>query len=430
MRSLLAVAAVLTVACAPPTHNRRQLVDGQLAQEIDSIKAIDNHAHPVRVVNPGEKDTEFDALPVEMMESYDTAPLRMRPDNPEFKVAAASLFRREGLAAKQQMMKDKGEGYPAWVLDELGIAVMLANRTTMGRGLPSTRFKWVPYGDALMYPFNNENLSKRDPDRRAFFAAEEKLLRRYLTEAGVNVVPQTLDDYLRFITSTLVNWREKGAVAVKLEMAYLRALDVGNPGKAEAERVYALATENGPLSDSDYKAFQDFMFRYLALECGRLKMALHFHSSAGAGRYFDVAGVNPMLLIPVIVDGAMRGTNFVFVHGAWPFTREMTALLDKPNVYLDFSAQTYLLYPQALAANLRGWLEYAPEKVMFGTDASPVTDQVNWEETGWIATNTGREALTIALTGMMRDNEITRERAVQLARMVLRENAGRLYGIK
>jgi predicted TIM-barrel fold metal-dependent hydrolase len=430
MRSTLAIVAVLTASCAPPSHNPRQLVDGQLAQEIDSIKAIDNHAHPMRVVNPGEKDSEFDALPVEMMEPYETAPFRMRPENPEYKLAARNLYRNEGLDAKRQTMKDKGDGYPAWVLDQLGIGVMLANRTAMGPGLPATRFRWVPYGDALMYPFNNESFSKRDPDRRAFFSAEEKLLRRYLGDAGVGVVPATLDDYLRFVTSTLTNWREKGAVAVKLEMAYLRALDVSNPGKPEAERVYALATENGPIPDNDYKSFQDYMFRYIAQECGRLKMALHFHSSAGAGRYFDVAGVNPMLLVPVIVDAAMRRTNFVFVHGAWPYTRELTALLDKPNVYLDFSAQTYLLYPRALAENLRGWLEYAPEKVLFGTDASPVTDQVNWEETGWVSATTGREALAMALTGMVRDNEITRERAVQLARMVLRENAGRLYGIK
>jgi hypothetical protein len=37
--------------------------------------------------------------------------------------------------------------------------------------------------------------------------------------------------------------------------------------------------------------------------------------------------------------------------------------------------------------------------------------------------------LTIALTGMMRDGEITRVRAQQLARMVLRENAAAVYGL-
>jgi hypothetical protein len=31
---------------------------------------------------------------------------------------------------------------------------------------------------------------------------------------------------------------------------------------------------------------------------------------------------------------------------------------------------------------------------------------------------------------MLRDNQITRERAVELARMVLRDNARKLYGLK
>jgi len=41
----------------------------------------------------------------------------------------------------------------------------------------------------------------------------------------------------------------------------------------------------------------------------------------------------------------------------------------------------------------------------------------------------GREALAIALTSMMRDREISRDRALELARMVLRDNARKLYGL-
>ena len=47
----------------------------------------------------------------------------------------------------------------------------------------------------------------------------------------------------------------------------------------------------------------------------------------------------------------------------------------------------------------------------------------------WLAAGRGRNALAIALTAMLRDGEISRDRAVQLARMVLRENARTLYGL-
>ena len=66
---------------------------------------------------------------------------------------------------------------------------------------------------------------------------------------------------------------------------------------------------------------------------------------------------------------------------------------------------------------------------MFATDAYPYSNEMGWEESGWITVRAGRQALAIALTGMMRDGEISRSRASELARMVLRENAKALYGL-
>lgn len=52
-----------------------------------------------------------------------------------------------------------------------------------------------------------------------------------------------------------------------------------------------------------------------------------------------------------------------------------------------------------------------------------------WEEKTWLTTRTSREALAIALTGMVKDGQITRAQALDLARLVLRGNAERLYGL-
>ena len=69
----------------------------------------------------------------------------------------------------------------------------------------------------------------------------------------------------------------------------------------------------------------------------------------------------------------------------------------------------------------------APEKVLFATDAYPFSEEMSWEEAGWVAATTGRQALGLALTEMMHDGEITRDRAIEIARMVLRDNARKLY---
>ena len=394
-------------------------VDPQLAREIAAIKAIDNHAHPVRPTAAGETpDIEFDALPVDNLVPQ-SDPERQRPKSPTVTRAGAELYSGDRAAAQKAHATD----YATWVLDKIGVDIMLSNRVAMGSGLPSSRFLWVPFADALMYPLDNQALI-HTPDQKAFFVLEEKLLKRYYTESGVSARPAALGDYLeKVVRATLERHKKGGALAEKFEMAYLRTLDVGNPSKADAERVYASG-------HGDYKALQDYIFRYIATESGRLGMAVHIHTAHGGGGFFNVAWANPLLLESLLNDPSLRGTNFVMVHGGWPYTREITPLLTKPNAYVDFSEQTAFNTPHDVAEVLRGWLAYVPEKVLFATDAYPESPELGWEESGLIAAQTGREALGRALTGMVRDGEVTRERAVELAKMVLRENARKLYGLK
>src|SRR5271168_2038180 len=66
-------------------------IDSQLANEIAKIKAIDNHAHPVRPTWGSDKDTDFDALPVESMDPY-TEPVRTRAGSPLALEASRALF--------------------------------------------------------------------------------------------------------------------------------------------------------------------------------------------------------------------------------------------------------------------------------------------------------------------------------------------------
>ena len=67
--------------------------------------------------------------------------------------------------------------------------------------------------------------------------------------------------------------------------------------------------------------------------------------------------------------------------------------------------------------------------MLFGTDAYPVRAGANmgWEETAYISSQTVRRALGMALTAMIREGSVTTERAIEIGKMVLRENAAKLY---
>src|SRR5712692_6230064 len=413
-----------------------------LLAEISKIKAIHNHAHPLKYVAEGEKpDDEYDALPLDAIEAF-PLPARLNPTNPEFIRAWHDLFGyayndmsethvAELLKTKQRVLRERADNSPAWVLDQLNIETLFANRVAMGRGLTAPRFRWVTFDDALIFPLNNDAARRFNRDYAAFYPGEERLLKRYLADLTLASLPLSLDEYLqKVVTATLERQKQNGAVAVKFEAAYLRKLDFDNPDETKARAVYARFVKGGEPPVADYKALQDFLFYYVAREAGRLGLAVHIHCIEGAGGFYRQSGSNPLLLESVFNDLALRKTNFVVVHGGYPFTKEMGSLLSKPNVYADFSAQTFFCYPRELSEILRNWLESYPDKVLFGTDAFSFGPAVDWGEVAWLSNTTARQALAIALTGMMNDGEITRERASELARMVLRENARRLYGLK
>ncbi len=440
---------LLLVAALPLPSCAQTAPDAALLAEIANIKAVDHHAHPLTVSMEKEEDTEWDSLNVQGEENAEgkyagpemaLIPFRLRPGSPDLWAAWNALYgytrkelTKEGvqelIETKQRVMREQGDNYPAWVLDKLGIETMFANRLSMGRGLPKSRFKWVSYVDALMFPLDNERLRKGSPDLNNFFPSLDRVLKRFVAEQKLAGLPPTLDGYLaKVVTPTLELQKREGVVAVKFIAGYLRQLDFAQVPEKHAKRVYANYVKGGQPSAEEYKELQDYLFHFIAQEAGRLGLAVHIHTGFGIGHYYSVSGSNPLLLEPVFNDPSLRKTTFVLIHGGWPFARQSAAMLLKPNVYVDFSAIAFLIYPAELADVIRSWLEIEPQKVMFGTDAFDMGLKfLGWEEFGWIASNSSRQALARALTGMMNDGEITRDEAVKLARMVLRENAVKLY---
>ena len=410
-------------------------VDSSLAAFIATVRAVDNHTH-VNTVVP--RDSESDALPLDGLPPF-ALPARLSPDNPELLEGYRALYdyRYDDLrdphvaelrASMRRVAREQGERFPEWVLDRIGVEVMLANRIAMGPGLASPRFRWVSYVDALMLPLSTAREREATPDYRVLYPLEERLLRRYLADLRLAKLPPTLDVYLRtVVTPTLERQRRDGCVAVKFEAAYLRALDFDDASRAGARAVYARYAMGGVPPHAQYKALQDFLFRYIAREAGRLGMAVHIHSLEGGGGFYRAAGSDPFLLESAFNDSTLRGTNFVIIHGGGVFAPHAGAMLWKPNVWLDMSAMDQLLPAATLAPVLRNWLEQYPDKVLYGSDAFTLGPDAGWEMGAWLAATTARRALGLALTGMMRDGEITRARAEEIATMVLRTNGAGLY---
>ena len=423
--------ALLGAQAAEPT-------DPALAAFISRIRAVDNHTH-VNSVAPD--DSDYDALPLDPLMPF-PLPARLGPENPDWLAADRAIYGYphddlsekhlpELRAARERVAREQGARFPEWVLDKVGTEVMLANRIAMGTGLAPPRFRWVSYVDALMLPLSTKAESAVSPDRAKLYPLEEKLLRRYLADLRVAKLPATLEGYVRqVVTATLERQRQGGCIAVKFEAGYLRPLDFAAVPVETARDVYARFVNRGEPPSAEYKALQDFLFRYIAREAGRLGMAVHIHSFEGAGSFYQASGSDPLLLESVFNDPALRSTNFVLVHGGGMYAAHAGAMLWKPNVYVDFSVMDLIYSPAKLAHVLEDWLVQFPEKVLFGSDASGFGPDIGWELAAWVGTTTARRALAIGLTDMMRNGNVSRARAEEIATMVLRTNAAKLYKLR
>jgi uncharacterized protein len=408
-----------------------QQIYQRLLPQIEKIPAFDHHAHPGFADDP---DVDAMAAPPNASEA-----LRTRDDNPELAVAAKALWgypyndlsaeHTKWLVAKKAELKKQypGPAYFNLVLDKINTESSVANRAMMADYLDPKRFPWVFFGDAFMWPFNNERETARNGDEGVYIPLQEKMLHRWMQQENVSQLPTNLDDYLKFIARVLATNKEKGGIAMKFEVAYFRPTTFSDPPRAQAEDIYQRYVAGGIPTEKEYRSFQDYLFRYLVTESGRQHLPVHIHTAVGIGDYFNLSASNIMGLESVLRDPRYSGTTFVMIHGGYPLEREAIWLAAMKNVYFDSSFGELAQYPSAFKETLKMWLETFPDKITFGTDCFPYNDVMGAEESYWLGAESARVSLAAALAEMVSEGEINEPRALELAHAYLHDTAVKLY---
>jgi hypothetical protein len=406
-----------------------QQIYQRLLPEIEKIPIFDHHAHP-----GFSDDPDIDAM---------AAPpgiyaLRLRDTNPELITAAKALFgypyddlspehAKWLVQKKAELKKERGNAYFSDILDKLNIEQGVANRAVMADYLDRKRFVWVFFVDSFMWPFDNQRERSRNADEEVYIPLQEKMLHRWMQQEGVGKLPGDFGEYLKFVSHTLEDNQRKGGIAMKFEVAYFRSTKFSDPSREDAQDIYERFVTGGIPSNDEYRTFQDFMFRYLIREGGRLQFAVHVHSAVGPGDYFNLTESNIMNLENILRDPRYSNVTFVMIHGGFPYDRQAIWLAAAKNVYLDSSETEFLLYPSEFKKVLKLWLETFPEKITFGTDAFPYNDVLGAEESYWLGVQSSRSALAAALAEMISMGEVSETQALQMAHGYLHDNAVSLY---
>src|SRR5712671_6673365 len=289
--SRLLCALVVAVVSVPILANAQarpfpgpdlQQVYQRLLPQIEKISAFDHHAHPGFADDP---DVDAMAAPPHASEA-----LRTRDDNPELAAAAKALFgypysdlsagHTKWLVDKKAELKKQNPG-PAYfnmILDKVNIESSVANRAMMADYLDPKRFPWVFFADSFMWPFNNERETGRNPDEGVFIPLQEKMLHRWMQQENVSKLPADFDDYLKFISQVLEDNQKHGGIAMKFEVAYFRPTTFSDPTKEQAGEIYQHYAAAGVPSEKDYRTFQDYIFRFLVIQGGRMSLPVHIHT--------------------------------------------------------------------------------------------------------------------------------------------------------
>ena len=286
-------------------------------------------------------------------------------------------------------------GYAKLLYDDAGIVA-----SVMDSGLPI-----------------NDPILDLTPGRKLRLLQMDPLVKKFL--ASCDSYPELLRIFQDTVERAI---RRDGFVGIKSHPGELIGLGTPPVEADEAERIYPAAKAG------EGEAFTKFyMAVWLAtmLQCQDLKIPLHIHTGFTGGLWNGpIANTDPFLLVPILRQPRFLQTRLVLLHAGHPWIQHAGAMAHAfPHVWVDIGWTTPWI-SQRIVECYRELIGMAPlSKLMIGSGGhgSP--------EISWLAAKTAKIALGEVLSGSVRLGLMTERDAEKTGRMILYDNAARMYGL-
>src|SRR5262249_1643181 len=298
--------APFLVAAVLPSTVLAQAADRALLTELAKVKAVDAPSHLlINRVEPSGKA-------LAQQRSSSDLPLRLRGLGPEWARTWKLLYKvnvpdpsdkryaepekrfADLQQARELLGEDLGTEFSTSMLDQANVEMAIVSGDPLtGKGLE--RFRFVPRADVFLRPFAQESAEALKP---------------HFIAARMYTLPKGLDEYLRkVVTAALERWVSEGAIGIDLGSSAWRGLDFDDVNAEVARAAYGRLVIGGEFgaSPADMKAFQDYTFRYLAAEAGRVGLVVHVKTGMSRDATGIVGYGNPTPLGSPI--GAPRPPN-------------------------------------------------------------------------------------------------------------------------
>jgi predicted TIM-barrel fold metal-dependent hydrolase len=280
------------------------------------------------------------------------------------------------------------------------------------RAIPQSRLKEaaadtsIPFSERMRIPVNVFGMQPAEGLRKNF----ENLFG----------VPEDFDGFVSMLHREMKRRADTGTIGVKIPVAYFRALRFEDVPEEEAKGIFNKPDEER--TALEFVKLQDFIAHEIVRQCRELNLVVQVHTGiqAGIGNYLEKS--NPLHLTNLFFG--YPDVKFDVFHGGYPFCGEIGVLAKSfPNVYLDFCWMP-IISPSATRRHLREWIETVPgSKLLWGGDA-------HTPEEGYGTAAFARDTVAATLAEAVDDDYISMKTALDLAHMILRENALDLFNIK
>ncbi len=221
--------------------------------------------------------------------------------------------------------------------------------------------------------------------------------------------------------------RANDHIGLKSIIAYRTGLDIQWISRTEAMRAFGpvkdRADADGKLRLAD-KALCDYLVLKALEIANQQELPIQFHTGFG-DTDVDLLKSNPLHLRPLLQSGKFDRVRFVFLHAAYPYTRELGYLAAMyPNVFMDISLAIPFITAE-IPAMLRQVFGLTPfTKVLYSSDAFSLP------EIFWLANKWGRAALERILGDYVEAGMLTEPQAVRAGHQVLGDNARAVYDFR
>jgi predicted TIM-barrel fold metal-dependent hydrolase len=234
----------------------------------------------------------------------------------------------------------------------------------------------------------------------------------------------TLDQLLRSAEARMDTWRKRGMAAIKIGVAYSRPILFQKRTRHEAEVAFnrLFSGQGNEVSYEEAIALQD----YLAHKCVQLAVdagvPIQIHTGIQEGCGNILTNSQPTLLLNLFME--YKDAKFDVFHAGYPYSMELGVMAKNfASVYADM-CWMHIISPSGSRRILSEWLDLVPaNKILgFGGDYVLVEGVPGHIEIA-------RDNITRVLSRKVAEGYFSEGDAVRIARMILRDNAARLFGL-